>query len=241
MPYQQASRPQTVLTSHELTLLVSNQLPGQAHEEEKDFSLDSLVVPQATESSQSSNASHEHQSHAATHFPKSAQDKEQESRPILSSLLITQRPETSNFKDREYLKPALEDECIKTKVLSATPFRVPNTKKRGKIYRTGQRKNKQEVDSHTIHDVGNKIGGRRGISVRRRRNASRHGKISGFILLLMLCIMSVAQALTDCHIMIDWLPMMFNGTGTSCCEQSGITCVSGRITQMYVALKLTYF
>jgi hypothetical protein len=69
-------------------------------------------------------------------------------------------------------------------------------------------------------------------------------KLSGLLLLLMMSILGVVQGLTDCQIMEDWLPTMFDGVGTACCLQSGITCNvctlidgeiicgSGRITQM---------
>jgi hypothetical protein len=96
----------------------------------------------------------------------------------------------------------------------------------------------------------NKITGQR----RRRRQSlsyyrSPSSKTSGFLLLMMLSILGVVQALTDCQIMHDWLPAMFNGTGIACCEEiiptsscryvhelskCSITCVNDRITQMYV-------
>jgi hypothetical protein len=333
MPYQRASRPQTVLTSHEPLSLISVQLPGQALEEEQAFSLESLVVPQATESSQSSNASHEvpwftsnhppkltltenePPSHTATQLPEPALVDEQEfslefhkvpqttessglldtdyEPPSLASIrlqelvlqeelaiirspatgyeppsrvslifnlpteqalveeldfhvrctspLIPPLPaqDTLSFKAREHLEPAMGDECMKnTESMSARSLR--NIKKKGKIYRTDPRKNKQDAASHPLHGVENKIEERRGLAVRYSWSAPRHSKTSGILLLLGLCIMGVAQALTDCQIMIDWLPKMFDGAGTSCCDQTGITCVSGRITLMYVIL-INYF
>jgi hypothetical protein len=60
-------------------------------------------------------------------------------------------------------------------------------------------------------------------------------KPSGILLLLMLSILSVVQALSDCQIMHKWLPEMFDGSGIACCEQSGIGCVTGRITELYVS------
>jgi hypothetical protein len=100
-------------------------------------------------------------------------------------------------------------------------------------------------NGHQLHALKNtkdgfslpsKTKGQRGQAM---RGAHGHSKISGFILLLLLSIMGVVQALTDCQIMHDWLPGMFDGTGTACCEQSGILCSGsgwGRIKQMYVAL-----
>jgi hypothetical protein len=69
------------------------------------------------------------------------------------------------------------------------------------------------------------------------------GKPSLILLLMMLSILGVVQALTGCQIVHDWLPDIFNGSGTACCDQivtkcyttstkCGITCVDGRITQM---------
>jgi hypothetical protein len=75
-----------------------------------------------------------------------------------------------------------------------------------------------------------KIEGQRGRAMRYCRSARGHGKSVSFLLLLLLSIFGVAQALTDCRIVHDWIPARFNGTGIVCCVQSGITC--GRITQM---------
>jgi hypothetical protein len=72
---------------------------------------------------------------------------------------------------------------------------------------------------------------------------SRRQKSIGSFLLMTLSILGVAQAAqatTDCQIMIDWLPAMFNSTDTSCCDDDGIKCHAGRITQMYFA-KLNRF
>jgi hypothetical protein len=46
-------------------------------------------------------------------------------------------------------------------------------------------------------------------------------------------ISEVVHTKTDCEIMNAWLPLMFNATGTECCSQAGIKCVSDRITEMY--------
>jgi hypothetical protein len=45
--------------------------------------------------------------------------------------------------------------------------------------------------------------------------------------------LELAACVTDCVIMNAWLPESFNGTGTVCCSQTGITCVNDRITEMY--------
>jgi hypothetical protein len=57
-----------------------------------------------------------------------------------------------------------------------------------------------------------------------------------FILLLLLitALLGSVRADTDCKKMNDWLPAMFNATGTECCFQAGVTCVSDRITEMYI-------
>jgi hypothetical protein len=64
---------------------------------------------------------------------------------------------------------------------------------------------------------------------------------SGFLLLMLLNIMGMVQALTDCQIMKDWLPSMFSGTGTSCCSQTGIKCFGASITEMFVKYQPNLF
>jgi hypothetical protein len=78
MPYQRASHPHPVVTSHEPLSLISVQLPRQALEEQQDSSLESPAVPQAIQSSQSSNASHEDLLLAFIRLPEQALDEEQE-------------------------------------------------------------------------------------------------------------------------------------------------------------------
>jgi hypothetical protein len=68
------------------------------------------------------------------------------------------------------------------------------------------------------------------------------GKTDWIFLLMMLSIVGVVQAISDCQIMNGWLPEMFDGSGDACCAQPGISCTGGswgRIDQMYVALNLT--
>jgi hypothetical protein len=65
-----------------------------------------------------------------------------------------------------------------------------------------------------------------------QRSTFMRGTSVWFLLLLMLSILSVVQALTDCQIMHEWLPDMFDGTVTVCCKHSGISCGGGRINQM---------
>jgi hypothetical protein len=65
-----------------------------------------------------------------------------------------------------------------------------------------------------------------------RRIVRKHLKSNSFrplrlILLNMLNFLSVVQALTDCQIMHAWLPAMFDGSGSACCSQTGITCYWG--------------
>jgi hypothetical protein len=66
---------------------------------------------------------------------------------------------------------------------------------------------------------------------------SRRRSSVGLLLLVLLSNFGVAQgsqATTDCQILIDWLPEIFNGTDIACCDQAGIKCNGGRITEMYV-------
>jgi hypothetical protein len=75
----------------------------------------------------------------------------------------------------------------------------------------------------------------RNIVRKSRMISSVRGIPSWILILLMLSILDVVQALTDCQIMHDWLPKMFDGT--ACCKHSHITCHQGdwgRITAMYV-------
>jgi hypothetical protein len=62
--------------------------------------------------------------------------------------------------------------------------------------------------------------------------ASRRGKQTGFILLVILSVFGVVQGLTDCQIMKDWLPKLFSGEGTACCSQAGLNCIDDRISVM---------
>jgi hypothetical protein len=68
----------------------------------------------------------------------------------------------------------------------------------------------------------------------------RRDKPTGFVLLMMLSVIGVAQGLSDCQIMFDWLPDMYNGDGIACCSQPGITCQGDRITEMYVCILTLY-
>jgi hypothetical protein len=87
----------------------------------------------------------------------------------------------------------------------------------------------------------NKKTGQRGKTMEYCR--SRRRKSSWILLLVILSIFGAVQALTDCQLVNNWLPDMFNGTGTACCDQTftkcaftstkcGITCVDGLITEM---------
>jgi hypothetical protein len=258
MPSQRAISPQPVHTSNEPSSLASTIFQRQTR---RSFWLEPCRLPPSLESIylQELALEEEHasfRSPGTSHEPPSRislaanQPKEQALGDVqdihvsCTSPLIPPLPETcsedhnsSYFKAREHLKPSFGDECIKnTDLMSARPFRVPNIKKRGKIFPTDPRKNELDAVSHQLHDVGKRIEGRRGRAMGYRWSAPGHGKTSGFILLMMMIIMGVAQALTDCQIMHDWLSEIFDGTGTACCDQSGISCHWGRIKQMYVAL-----
>jgi hypothetical protein len=75
----------------------------------------------------------------------------------------------------------------------------------------------------------------RNIARKFQNNTFGRGKTGWILLILMINILGIVQALTDCQIMNEWLPEMFDGTGSACCVQSGISCTGGswgRINQM---------
>jgi hypothetical protein len=85
---------------------------------------------------------------------------------------------------------------------------------------------------------------KRGQAKGKNRKGAIRCKLFGLLSVVMLSILGIVQGLSDCQIMEDWLPAMFDGAGTACCIQSGITCNgctlidgeiicnSGRITKM---------
>jgi hypothetical protein len=79
--------------------------------------------------------------------------------------------------------------------------------------------------------------GKRERTPRTKWSWSRRRTPVGFLLLTTLSILGVAQgaqATPDCQILIDWIPEIFNGTDIACCDQAGIKCAWGRITEMFV-------
>jgi hypothetical protein len=76
---------------------------------------------------------------------------------------------------------------------------------------------------------------KRGRAISKYQKKNRRRNASGFHLLLLMSLPGLVQGITDCQIMEDWLPAMFTGAGTACCDQDGITCTGGsfgRITHM---------
>jgi hypothetical protein len=81
-----------------------------------------------------------------------------------------------------------------------------------------------------------KIRGRTSQSVR----TSGLGNHTWAFLLMMLSMLGVAQALTDCEILNAWVPEKFNATGMECCEVYGLYCdlERGRVTHLYAEYHL---
>jgi hypothetical protein len=236
MHFQPASRPQTVLKSHESPSLASIQLLEPALDEEQELSLEFLVFSQATESCYSSNASHEVSLLASKHPPELALENEQESspEPVVQKTAQSKLSSSSSYEvpllaSNQSLKLVLNEEQESGRVSQTCPFiyssngcqlrALKNT--RGELFSSVP---KECARPKTIE-------GQRGRAIMRARG---HGKTVSFLLLLLLSIFGVAQALTDCQILNEWLPKKFNEA--SCCEQlelkNVIKCVSGRITHM---------
>jgi hypothetical protein len=104
----------------------------------------------------------------------------------------------------------------------ATHRRRAAKKPRGKY---SQAKN-QDSDGNRVSSVLNEAKDRN-IVRKPRKISSRGGKAGWIILLVMLNFLGVVQALTDCQIMHEFQPAIFDGSGSACCEQPGITCTWG--------------
>jgi hypothetical protein len=79
----------------------------------------------------------------------------------------------------------------------------------------------------------------RSITRQNQKSTSGRGKTGWILLLVMINILGVVQALTDCQIMHEFQPAIFDGSGSACCAQADITCNDGswgRITHLYAAL-----
>jgi hypothetical protein len=105
------------------------------------------------------------------------------------------------------------------------------------IFKVTRQPPEEEKHPRQSYAVSSKVRGRANSKYRKK---NRGCYASGFYLLLMMSFMAVVQGLSDCQIMEDWLPTMFTGAGTACCDQAGITCSGfssfGRIIRMYVLI-----
>jgi hypothetical protein len=224
MPFQSASQPQTTQANHEPPSLTSIRLPELALKEEQEVSEEFPVVPQTPQSHYSFNASQEdQQSHVSLksiQLPGLALEEEQKCG--LKFPVVPQTSKSSISFDASYrplMVGSLKSNHFLWLALKETPhcsYVIPTRPERSSI-RPSKTKS---MRGHAI------------------RSSRGYVKANWILLLLILSILSVVQALTDCQIMKDWLPDMFDGTGTACCSQPGITCENvnwGRITGMYVS------
>ncbi|KAL3894813.1 MAG: hypothetical protein SGCHY_005057, partial [Lobulomycetales sp.] len=62
---------------------------------------------------------------------------------------------------------------------------------------------------------------------------SKHNVAVTQLKLLMLLCLSRARANTDCQVLNDWVPSLFNRE--DCCLQSGITCTQARIAEIEIS------
>jgi hypothetical protein len=236
MNCQPASRPEAVLKSHEAPKLASIQLLEPALDEEQEPSLGVHVVPQTTESCYSSNAILELTLLAFNQPPELALEDEQEF--SLESHLVPETIQRNLAPSSSYEIPLLTCNLPPTQALD---------EEKGSVHVSLERPSRSFDNVHQVRALKTPRGvlfsfvpeecvwpsNIKGQRCRAVRSARGHGKICSFLLLLMLGIIGMAQALKDCQILNDWLPKKFNEA--SCCEHLAITCVSGRITQMYVA------
>jgi hypothetical protein len=256
MLYQPSSRPQTSQAENKPPSLDSTQPSGQALEEEQDSRLKFPVGPQATESCHSSSAGRQSQELASHRLPEQALEEELESsyKSVVQQTTQLKLSSSASHKVMSFASACLRAQRI---LAPSTNYEVPlltcslpprqaldeekesvhvglmrPSKSSDNVQQLRALQNRGELFSSVPEECvrPRRIEGQRSRAV---RNARGHGKISSFLLLMMLIFMGVAQALTDCQILNDWLPKKFNEA--SCCEHLAITCVSGRITQMYVA------
>jgi hypothetical protein len=236
MPYQRASLPHPVHTSHEL---ISVQLPGQALEQDQDSSLESPAVPQATESNRSCNAHHAAMLLDSIELPELALKEEAFN---FESIVVSQTPQSTRSSSSSYEIPLLSCNLPPRQALDEEQEGVHVSLRRPtRSSDNGQQIPALEITRGELFSFvpeecvrSSNIERQRSRTTQYCRSARGHEKTSCFLLLIILSILGVAQALTDCKIIHDWIPSRFNET--SCCEQSGITCVAGRITKMYVAI-----
>jgi hypothetical protein len=211
--------------------LFSLQLRELALEEEQGHK---FVVPlaQTIQRSSSDRKSSEHQSHvtlASIQLPELALEEVEG----LELPVVPHPTQSSRCSSASY-------ECHVTQWL-AFP-RLPEQAKEEKQEFILEFPSSSSDNGHQLHALKNTRDGCLSLSMKKgqrgqvMRSGHGHSKTFGILFLLMVSVMGVVQALTDCLIMHDWLPDIFDGTGTACCEHSGITCSGGawgRITAMY--------
>jgi hypothetical protein len=215
MPYQQASHPQTTQANHETPSLTSIRPLELALKEEQEVSLELPFVPQNPQSRYSSDASQEDHtpvSLTSIQLQELALEEEQsfiEEYPVVPRISHCDSQSSGSLESKHALILALK-------------------KRPDCIYANLTHPKRSSIRPSKTKSL-------RGHAI---RSSHGHGKANWIFLLVILSILSVVQALTDCQIMKNWLPEMFDGTGTACCLQPGISCKNGgwgRITGMYVA------
>jgi hypothetical protein len=214
MPSQRASR--TLQVGNETPSLCAIELPEPALEEERDYTIKLPISPQTTQDEQECSPECLF-TQCTSQLPELALDeKEEQTRSIkspfrCSSSTVHKPPSCASIQLPE---PALEEEHEGI-AFSLKPVFIPP--------RPRSSFNKKRMKPE---------GDRGQARIPRVYRMSPIGKYTAVLLVVTLSFLGVAQAKTDCRIMKDWLPDMFNGTGTACCEQTGITCVDDRITEM---------
>jgi hypothetical protein len=224
MPSQRANRTQKVQVGNKTPSLSAIQLPEPALEEERVYTIELPISPQTTQD--------EHEcspeglfTHRTSQLPELALvEKEEQTKSIKSfSCSSGTSHEPPSCASNQLPEPALEEEH---KGIAFSPKHVFIPPRPQSSFNKERMKKRGQARIPRVYRM------------------SPSAKSRGFLLILTLSIFGVAQAKTDCRIMSDWLPDMFNGTGTACCDQTftkcarnsvtkcGITCVDGRITQM---------
>jgi hypothetical protein len=129
---------------------------------------------------------------------------------------------------------AVNDACSSRGIESQESFDSPSADKLRKVSSVSRRVSPSLKESMGRNNIRIPLTSAMKRQRRTTVGATGSGKFTGFLLLVMLSILGVAQALTGCQIMNDWLPKRFTGVGIACCDQDGITCVGGNITEMYI-------
>jgi hypothetical protein len=223
--------------SHEPQALASIQIIELALEEEQDCILKFPVVQQTIQRNHLSSAGRELTLLASNQPPELVLKGDQEF--SLKSHVVQETAQRNRSPSPSYEvtlltcnKPsrhALDEEQESVHVSLKRPLRSFDNVQKPRALNTPKGELFSSIPKECVRPSN--IEGKRGRAV---RCARRNGKISCILVLFILSIMGMAQALTDCQIMRDWIPSIFNET--SCCEQlelsDEITCIAGRITQM---------